>query len=515
MPRIGMRIFKTFAAVFLCLCLNLLLWEDGIPFYSAIAAILCMQADVSNSVKVAVNRTVGTFIGGLFGMLVLVLLRDVLPQDLYGYRLWEYLIVSLCVIPLIRSTVLVQRPAAAYITCVVFLSITISHGTDSNPYMFAINRILDTLLGVFVSLGVNSLQLPRRHNRNVLMIASMEDAMLHEGEPLSGYTRFKLNEMLQRGALITVVSRDTPAVLASRQDGVDWRLPIIAMRGAVLFDVKKGRYLSSSELEDDTAHRVLDILAGHGVDSFVFCVIHHNLHVYYQNVDNPAMLAHYEEMNRIPGQHYICGSPPPGARVLAIRAYIGTDAVEAIMTDWRELEAAGQIRVIQTRVIGTVDQSAVLTAAGETNGHAAVAQAVPGSSSNAYSIQAVSGMDSEGAAVSSDGFAGCLETVCIEIYSGAAMAERRIRELQGMHTAEAVAFFGSRLEDLPWAECADAVYATGQAEQGFLEKADEVLENKGGDTVALAMGKLFHARKPIGAKDKRNTRENNKAKKLS
>jgi uncharacterized membrane protein YgaE (UPF0421/DUF939 family) len=223
--------FKTFASVFLCLCLNLLVWDDGIPFYSAIAAILCMQSDALNSVKVAVNRTVGTFIGGIFGMLVLVLLHDVVPQNLYAYRFWEYLTVSLWVIPLIQATVLVQKPAAAYITCVVFLSITISHGTDANPYLFALNRILDTLLGIFVSLGVNGLHIPRRRNRKMLMVAAMEDTLLHE-KNITGYTRFKLNEMLRQGALITVLTKDAPAVFASRQDGVEWVLPVIAMRGA-------------------------------------------------------------------------------------------------------------------------------------------------------------------------------------------------------------------------------------------------------------------------------------------
>ena len=50
------------------------------PFYPAIAAVLCMQPYVSNSVRVALNRTVGTFIGGLFGMLALVIEKAFLPR---------------------------------------------------------------------------------------------------------------------------------------------------------------------------------------------------------------------------------------------------------------------------------------------------------------------------------------------------------------------------------------------------------------------------------------------------
>lgn len=48
-PPIGMRIVKSAAAVFLCFLLSLLRGRflpflgQGVPFYSAIAAILCMR----------------------------------------------------------------------------------------------------------------------------------------------------------------------------------------------------------------------------------------------------------------------------------------------------------------------------------------------------------------------------------------------------------------------------------------------------------------------------------------
>ena len=68
-----------------------------------------------------------------------------------------YLIVSLCIIPLIYVTVLIKKSSASYITCVVFLSITVSHVTDSNPYLFVFNRVLDTLVGIFLALAVNKI----------------------------------------------------------------------------------------------------------------------------------------------------------------------------------------------------------------------------------------------------------------------------------------------------------------------------------------------------------------------
>lgn len=73
MPKIGLRIIKSAVAVFLCFVVYELRGEVGIPFYSAIAAILCMQPYVGSSKKVALNRVIATFLGGLSGMLVLLL----------------------------------------------------------------------------------------------------------------------------------------------------------------------------------------------------------------------------------------------------------------------------------------------------------------------------------------------------------------------------------------------------------------------------------------------------------
>lgn len=154
MPKIGLRIIKSAVAVFLCLLIGVVRGGAGMPFYSAIAAVLCMQPDVKNSLKVAINRIIGTLIGGLCGMLMLMLLRWGLPELPV---LVECLLISCALIPLMYITVLIKKPAATYITCVVFLSVTVSHGVDLVPYAFALNRMLDTLIGILVSLGINVL----------------------------------------------------------------------------------------------------------------------------------------------------------------------------------------------------------------------------------------------------------------------------------------------------------------------------------------------------------------------
>ena len=64
MPKIGMRIIKSAVAVFICFLIYLIRGE-GLPFYSTIAAIMCMQPGISNTRTASRNRIIGTFVGGI------------------------------------------------------------------------------------------------------------------------------------------------------------------------------------------------------------------------------------------------------------------------------------------------------------------------------------------------------------------------------------------------------------------------------------------------------------------
>lgn len=147
---IGMRIWKTVIAVFLCAVLGMIF--DIHPFYSMIAAILCMQATTSESIKKGVIRCIGTFIGGLAAVLIMLII-DFTP--LVPFSFFYYVLISLCIAPVIYLTVMLNRESSAFIACVVFLSIVLSHFDSENHYLFAVSRMLETIAGILVAVIVN------------------------------------------------------------------------------------------------------------------------------------------------------------------------------------------------------------------------------------------------------------------------------------------------------------------------------------------------------------------------
>lgn len=95
------------------------------------------------------NREIATIIGGIEGMCFLIVERMFRP---ISSEIIRELILSITLIPIIYLSVVLKQQKGTFLMCVVFLCVTVTHNTDTSPLAFAINRIVDTSLGISVFL---------------------------------------------------------------------------------------------------------------------------------------------------------------------------------------------------------------------------------------------------------------------------------------------------------------------------------------------------------------------------
>ena len=142
LPHIGSRNIKTALSVFICLLfLNKSLM-------AAIAAIICMQSTIEDSVVIGINRLIGTFLGGLLGLAIIYFISIFNLQD------YSIFISALSVSLVIYICNLIKKPAACVISSIVVLGIIIDPNID-NQFFYALNRTLETSLGVVIAILVN------------------------------------------------------------------------------------------------------------------------------------------------------------------------------------------------------------------------------------------------------------------------------------------------------------------------------------------------------------------------
>lgn len=328
-PLPGMRIFKSVCAVFLCFAVYVLRGMKGIPFYSALAALQCMQPYTSSTIKTGILRIRGTMIGAAWGCAAL-LIAIAIPEQ---YRLLTDLLISGFVGLVLYSTVLLKCKDSAYFSCVVFLSITVNHIADVNPYLFVFNRVLDTLIGVAVGLAVNAFHLPRTKHREILFVSGIDETILDRNDRLSDYSRVELNRLMDEGCQFTVSTTETPATVRELLEGVRLPLPIIAMDGAVLYDMNERKYLAKKPMTGPEAARMLALLRAHGRTAFINTVEDDLLVIYYDELRNEAQRDIYERRRKSPYRNYVQRAEPVTENVLYLFFIDKAEAVHALYSE--------------------------------------------------------------------------------------------------------------------------------------------------------------------------------------
>lgn len=149
----GLRIIKTFIAVFLCFAF-FHMFDYYRPVHALIACVLMMKETSEETKIIGVQRVKGTLLGGVLSYLTLLLLAKLkLPAE----SLYSALIISFTV--MLSFTIckgFKTEPYVATMSGVVLLITLVNHAESiQNIFSYVGIRILETLIGITIAFVVN------------------------------------------------------------------------------------------------------------------------------------------------------------------------------------------------------------------------------------------------------------------------------------------------------------------------------------------------------------------------
>ena len=326
-PKIGMRIFKSAIAIEICYLVSYLRGNEGIVFYSQLAALWCIQMYVKNGKRNAIQRVTGTAVGAIYGLIFLLLKQQ---TALFRIALFRDAFIAFMIVCVLYTTVLIKRKMASYFSCVVFLSVVVNHVMDENPYLFVWNRFLDTMIGIAVGIGVDLFSLPKTKQKNVLFVSGLDDILLDKEEKLNDYSKVELNRMIDDGMQFTISTERTPATVIEAMQDIRLQLPIIAMDGAVLYDISDKRYLKVCNIPSEQCKRIYEWFEDNGWKCFTNVVVNDMLIIYYQATTDIPYMALVERMRKSPFRNYVNGEPISFDHVVYMLLFYPDDMIENI-----------------------------------------------------------------------------------------------------------------------------------------------------------------------------------------
>lgn len=341
--RIGNRIIKSFLGVTLCYAVYLLRGKNGMPFYSMLAVLWCIQPYTNKTLAMALQRTIGTIIGAIYGLITILLEIYILPvyDNIFGY-----VINSLMIIPVLYTTVVLNKKNASFFSCVVFLSITVIHLMDSNPFIFVLNRVLDTFIGIGIGLVVNSARLPRKRVTDCLFVAELDDMLSPVTEELQPYTTIEINRMIDEGLNFTIATMRTPASLMKPLSEIHLKLPVVVMNGAALYDIKENSYVMAYIISNSTCEAIRKIISSEDMNCFTNALRDDTLMIYYDCLKNEAEKSIYSKLKRSPYRNYVNLSPPSEDRVIYLMIVDTSEKINALYKRISESEVSSFVKIL-------------------------------------------------------------------------------------------------------------------------------------------------------------------------
>ena len=154
LPHIGSRNIKTALSVLVCL----VFWPNSL--FAAIAAVICVQDTVENSLNIGINRLVGTLLGGILGVIFLYITNGLRLQNVLP------LVVSIGVSLIIYICNLIKKPSACSISSITLMSILVSQSYN-DPLVYSIQRTVETAFGVIVAILINKYIHPPKEKNTI------------------------------------------------------------------------------------------------------------------------------------------------------------------------------------------------------------------------------------------------------------------------------------------------------------------------------------------------------------
>ena len=297
----GQRIMRSIVAVWLCMLVYVIRGMNGEPFYSIIAALQCVQPYSSNMISEGRERIIGTLIGAFWGSVILF--AELLPVGgSFRTTVIFYLLLGVFSGLVIYSTVLMGIPQYALFAAVVFLGIAMYHVEDVNPYIHVYYRTIETIIGVGVAIAINSVHFPRIYDRSTLFVSGIDSVLFREDRKLTPFTKVELNRFLDEGMRFSVQTKQTPATVREILSDINLKLPIIAMDGAVLYDLHTMKYVRTEKMDPELVTLVSGFLHEQGYPFFVNTIQDNLLVIYFKDYKNLILDevkdAHHEAVDR-------------------------------------------------------------------------------------------------------------------------------------------------------------------------------------------------------------------------
>ncbi len=347
LPHLGQRIIKTAVAVFLCLLIYWLRGYNGLVEQTTVAAIICIQPYRTDSIETSINRIIGTFLGAGWALLFLFLMDFLIHHGIHLHIVPIYFIMAAGVAITLYTTVVLKKTETASLAAIVYICILATYPDVNDPFIYSVNRMIDTIIGILVAGAVNYVSLPMKKHDEYLFFIRLHDLVPSRYSHVSTNVLVILNRLYDDGARICLVSEWAPAFMLSQMGSVNVNVPVIVMDGAATYDIENRQFMNTVPIRFQDARFLCTMLVKMGRCYAALAVRDSSLMIYRGGNIHEAEKHEYEMMKRSPYRNYVDGQFTEEDKICFIRVIDTHEIIEELESRVHDLISENRFRILK------------------------------------------------------------------------------------------------------------------------------------------------------------------------
>ena len=155
-----------------------------------------------------------------------------------------------------------------------------------------------------------------------------------------------MNGMLEKDMKLSFMTLRTPAGFLEGMPEIKPSLPIIAMDGAILYDVKENRYPKVYIISAEHAGEIEKFITERGFNIFTTVILEDVLIIYYDELVNAAEKDIYEKMHKSPYRNYLNKKRPCDHAVVYMMSIDKTEKIEKLVGEIKESDVYDELKIL-------------------------------------------------------------------------------------------------------------------------------------------------------------------------
>ena len=116
---------------------------------------------------------------------------------------------------------------------------------------------------------------------STLYVSDLDGTLLTSEKKISKETSTILNKLIEEGVGISIATARTPATVNTLLKDIHFKLPVVLMNGAVLYDLDKKKYIDVEYIKQQDVEKLLELIGEDKRKGFIYTIQDNQLIVYF------------------------------------------------------------------------------------------------------------------------------------------------------------------------------------------------------------------------------------------